>query len=253
MFNYYVAHIGITSCVADISLNDVPLFFGCVDGYHAFSLPINPFISFQGLQTLMVKMLPSTTNMKPTSGKIWIEISLYDGSGARLEKVDTVSEIVMRTDGSSILSSIKMESKHFEASISNPVKRWEECQKIDEGRDLRSSVMTYYNRIQKILQRKEYSVYTSLIADREKQVVQSLGLGQNEIDKRQRMLENELSDMKPVQLQGNEVLHYFCGGKIMALYTPTMEPALRFENDEDYLSIDLFVGIKKGESTFSII
>lgn len=260
MFNYYVAHIGITDCIADIRLNDVPIFMGEVDGYQSFSIPLNPCIDHNGIQMLTVMMLPpfDATDIKEKTlsneGSIRVEVSLFDVVDGMLQGGGTV--VSSYIEGGALLSALKIDNKPFEARIDYPVKRWSDCMRLDDGRDLKPAVLTFYNRIGKMLKNGQYGMYESMVLKREKEIVYSLGLDEKEIAKRQRMLEDAISNgFEFVDIQGDEQLLYFAGGRALSLRTVEKKPALRFYNKETggFLGVDIMIGIKNGSSTFSII
>lgn len=259
MFNYYIAHIGITNCLADIRLNDVPLFIGGDKGYQSFSIPLNPCIDHNGLQMLTATMMPPTWRIEKDSdgeGSIWVEVALFDAHNGQIERQDTIVRSKLVHDGKSMLTSFKIDNKPFEAYIDNPVSRWNECMRLDDGRNLMPVVLTFYNRLGKILKNKQYDIYSSLISTREKDLVKALGLDEKEIVFRQQMLEDTLSDgFELVELSGDEKIHFYAGGRVLSLLTIEYKPALRFFNKEteDFMGLDLLLGIKQGSHQLTII
>lgn len=263
MFNYYIAHIGITNCIADVRLNDVPLFLGSERGYQSFSLPLNPCIDHNGKQLLTIVMTPPSwqndNDNNEESGNessIWVEVTLFDGKSNTLDRRETVVASRLYSENKSFPLSIKHDEKIFQASIDNPVTRWHDCINLNDGRDIQSPVLTYYNRLLKVFKNKQYDTYNSLIATREKELVKALGLDENEIINRQRMLEDTLSQgFEAVSMTGEEKIHFFAGGRALSLLTMDNKPALRFFNNQtgEFLGLDLMLGIKQGTRQFAII
>ena len=256
MFNYYVAHIGIAGCLADIRLNDIPLYIGEVNDYIAFSLPLNPYLDHNGRQTLVVSILPPITRLQPAKGSVWVEISLFDGENEKLSHRKTIVESQLKYDGQSILSSSLIDIKSFDANIDYPVDRWNDCEKIDRYQNVRAMAFYFYNNLGKIFRNHQYNTYSSMIAHREQEIVKSIGLDEREIQIRDKQLiENLNNGYVFKELRGDEIVHFYAGGKAMALLTPEMDPALRFysaEND-NYLVLDLLLGIRKGTGMLSIL
>lgn len=256
MFKYYVAHFNIKDCLADIRLNDVPLYIGEIDGYESFSLPLNPYIYYSGEQLLTLSMLPQITVNQPTKSSIWVEITLFDGEGEKLVEIEKVTTSSLVNDGTSILSSIRKKEIPFIASIANPVTRWRDCMTLSESRELRIAVFSLYDKIGNILKDRQYDKYLALISNREYEIVKSIGLDEKEVFLRQKALVDYLSHgYHYVGFEGNEIMHFYAGGKAVALLTADMDPALRFFNEEegDYLTLDLLLGMKPGKKSLVVV
>lgn len=255
--NYYIAKLDISHCLVDIRINDVPLIKQYVDSDVTAEFPINYLIESTGNQTLEIKIYPLLNEIKFChSTRCNVEIWRYDASCSKISPIEKVCSSNLAVSGDANVQTFMYDIKTFIANVSYEITRWSCCEEIKDIKRIAPLVAEFYQTIGLLLANKQYDNYTEYIKERELNICKSLMLGNDEICIRNEMLFECLDSGFVIQpLKGGKQMQLYANNRVVTVLDSDMKSALRFVNEEtgEMLTIELLLGIKKGESKFSII
>lgn len=253
---YYISKINFQLCIADIRMNDVPLYKGSSEGQIAVNYPSNQCILESGIQTISV-------NIKPLYGQLslsedshcYVEVWLCNVDSLKIEFVKKVSDISFDVNGEGEFP-ITYKKSTFEAEVPYVITRWSDCISLKEIDSLFSSVKTYYDNIGKMVQKRDFTIYNSILTEREREVGVALYLTQSQVEERIFSLQKYLTnEYEYVQIKNDCFLHFYAAGKAVSLLMADMSSALKFVNKSTGTSINVNVmlGYKRGFTHFVIV
>ena len=255
--NYYIAKVFVRHCLADIRINDVPLFKQNVDADLTAEMPINYLIENTGNQVLTLQIYPELGELALKNGaQCSVEIWKYDGSGPKIIPIEQVCSSSLTVGEADKTLPYKYDKLVFLADVSYQIHRWSDCEEIKDSRKIASEVASLYQKIGKLLANKQYDQYLELVNNRERAIVTALSLEEDEASIRNQMLFECLDEgfvLHP--LKGGKQMHFYANKRIVTVLDNDMRSALRFLNEEtgEVLAIELYLGIKKGQRNLSII
>ena len=255
--NYYIAKIAVRQCLADIRINDVPIFRRVVDGDLTVQSPINYLIESSGQQNLTVQLLPVIGDVGLRQGAMCsVELWRYDGSGLKIIPLEQVgsSEIVVG-EGNQIMP-YKHDAILFYADVSHRISRWGDCVALENNRQTANAAGEFFEMIGKLLANREYDRYTQLISKRENDICTALSLNEKETRRRNEMLFGLLGKGLEWQpMRGSLRLMLYANKRVATIVDSDMKSALKFVNETsgEILAIDLLIGKKKGSDIFCIV
>lgn len=257
MLNYYIAKIRAVDCFIDIRINDLPLFVQYVGGETSCSIPINDMLSVDEFQLLTVNMLPlPQKKLSEIDTSCEIAIWLYDGEQRIIQPISEMTTISMTKEDLLATPSRTFCQKAFSAYTRNNVSRWYDCIDLSDIQSIKDITARFYSKIGQLLQTKQYDKYAELISRREKHLVKTLYLDEQEITLRQNMLIERLEQgFTLVTLSGKETLHMYANGKAVSLLMPDYKSALRFvkEGTTQFLTVNLLLGMSEKDYQMIII
>lgn len=255
--NYYIARLVIKHCFAEIRINDVPIFKQNVNADLTLEIPINYTIEYSGLQTLKNQIYPEFghTYISPQA-KSHVEIWRYDGSSTKIVPQEQVCKSLLSIDKENKIIPLKSDSKIFISNVAYQIERWSACEEIKDIKLISTEVIEYYNKIGKLLERKQFDEYLRYIKERECNICTALYLDENEISKRNDILFQYLNNgfiLKP--MTHKKQIQSYANNRIVTILDYDMRSALRFFNPEtgEILAIELLLGRKHGQNSLCII
>ena len=255
--NYYIAKVTVRQCMADIRINDVPIFRKNVDGDLTTELPINHHIEFSGVQELSIKLHPLLGRETFLSGEMCsIEIWRYDGRSHTIIPIEEVCSSTLTVDENKKLLPFLYEKKAFASIVSYTINRWNDCVEIKDSRRITSEISALYKTIGQLLSDGQESQYMQYVRDREVNICSALLLGEDEVKLRNKMLFECLNRGFVLQpLEGRKRLQFYANNRVVSILDQNYGPLLRFVNEDtdEVLSIELLVGTKKGRRGLSIV
>lgn len=255
--NYYTAKIFVRKCIADIRINDVPLFSGIIKGDLSIERPMNYLIESSGLQTITANMYPAYLSVSfPPEAECSVEIWRCDGSGHKIVQLETACSIVLKAGEKGIMPPVKTEKKSFFAEVGYQIARWSACDVLGRSKTISPIVANFLKNTWNMLAAKQFDRYAEIINRREQNICTSLYLDTAEIGARNRMLFDCLSNgFEPMPLSGHKKLQYYAGRRIVSVIGDDMKPALQFKNPftGEILSIELLLGIPNGHKELCVI
>lgn len=243
--------------MADIRINDVPLMLQSVDGEMTTEPHVNYLIEQTGLQTLTVRIVPPIGALSfPAGAACEVEIWRCDGSGTKIQPLETVCTSVLKIGENDTAIPFKFDKKVFTAEVPFKILRWSACEKFGDDKALGGRIASFFRRFGDILAARQTDEYMKLVGEREHNLCAALYLGNEEIEMRNRMLFNCLSrgfELQP--MAGKKKLQYYADRRLVTVLDADMKSSLRFINREtgEILAVHLFLGIKKGQKELSII
>lgn len=257
IMNYYIAKVFVRHCLADIRINDVPLLKQNVDADLTAEMPINHLIEHSGHQVLTLHVYPKLGELTLNSGaQCSVEIWRYDGSGPKIIPIEQVCSSSLAVGEADKTLPSKYDNKSFLADVSYQIQRWSDCEEITDSRKVASEVASLYQKIGKMLANKQYNQYLELLKNREQAICKALSLDEDEASLRNQMLFECLDEGFVLQpLKGGKQMHFYANKRIVTVLDDDLRSALRFQNEEtgEVLAIELFLGIKKGQRSLSIV
>lgn len=255
--NYYIAKIAARQCLADIRINDVPIFRRVVDGDLTVQSPINYLIESSGRQNLTVQLLPVIGDVRLRQGAMCsVELWRYDGSGSKIIPLEQVgaSEIVVG-EGNQMMP-YKHDTILFYADVSHRISRWGDCVALENNRQTANATGEFFEMIGKLLANRQYDRYTQLISKRENDICTALSLDEKETRRRNEMLFGLLDKGLEWQpMRGSLRLMLYANKRVATIVDSDMKSALKFVNETsgETLALDLLIGKKKGSDSFCVV
>lgn len=255
--NYYIAKIAARQCLADIRINDVPIFRRVVDGDLTVQSPINYLIESSGRQSLTVQLLPVVGDVRLRQGAMCnVELWRYDGSGPKIIPMEQVgSSDVVVGEGDQLVP-YKHDKILFYADVSHRISRWSDCVVLENNRQTANAAGQFFEMIGEMLANRQYDRYTQLISQRENDICTALSLDEKETRRRNEMLFGLLDKGLEWQpMQGNLRLMLYANKRVVTIVDRDMKSALKFKSKEtgETLSLELLLGRKIGSRSLSII
>lgn len=255
--NYYTAKVFVRQCLVDIRINDVPLLRRNIEGDTTVELPINYLIESSGYQNLTIQVFPMLGSVSLLMGAVCsVEIWRYDGSGKTLIPLEQICSSKIQVDSKNQTIPIKGDRKLFIADVSYHISRWSDCAVLKDSRSISSAVASYFQTIGHILANKQFDNYIEHIRNRELNIRTALSLDEKDVNDRNRILFEYLSNgFTLCPMKGGKLIEFYANRRIVTILDHDMRSALRFKNEQtgEMLAIELFLGIKQGQKDFCIV
>lgn len=249
--NYYIAKLYIRHCFADVRINDVPVLRMDVADEISANYPINYLIESGGEQNLMAQITPMAGNLAfGEDAACEVEVWRCDGYNNKIVPMEMVCVVSVAAEGDELNVPLRKTLRSFPAYVAYEIDRWRSCEGLESGKELSMKVAAYFKNVAEILSEKRYGEYAELINERETNICTALGLDENEVTLRNRMLFDALEDgFEICPLKGNKYVEFYANGKLVTILDKDMNSALRFQNPEtgDILILDMLLGIKNNE------
>lgn len=254
--NYYVAKIFAKKAFVDIRINDIPLLKLDTEDDFTAEIPINYLIESSGCHTLMIQVYPNIGSiLLAKESECSVNIFCYDGVGDTLVEKEKVCSLRSSNDNKRMIIP-DVREKHFFAEVSYNIRRWGDCEKIEEDLSISSKVAKYYQKIWNLLSEKNYEGYLDLIQERERIICKSLMINEENIRTRNELFFDCLEDgFELCPMKGKKTMEFYAGRRIVSVLDVDLKPAIRFKNFDsgEILTLEILLGIKKGQKEFSII
>ena len=242
--------------MADIRINDVPMLRKNIEGDLTVQVPINYLIETSGQQTLTIRAFPILGDISLRQGALCsVEVWRYDGSGRIISPMGQVCSLELIVGESDMTSPYKYDMIRFYADVSYQIIRWSNCEEINDSRKISSSVAEFYQEIGRLLANKQYDQYMKIVRNRELNVCTALSLDEEETNKRNQMLFDCLDRGFVLQPMTGGKMHFYANKRVVTVLNKDLKSILRFINEEtgENLSIELLLGIKKGQKNLCVI
>lgn len=251
---YYIINFNASNCFFEIRVNDVPLICLNLEGQASTILPINHLIPESGKQLADFTILPTLGKLKLSENASFsATLQLYDVEGGfkLVEERNLYKTQEIQTD----LPSIKYKCD-FDASVPYKIASWQNSTDLKDVDNLRSMVDQAYKKLEKLINAKQYTLFTENLKTREENICKSMYLSDSEKSGRMSgLIEDFKNGFTVIPSSPENVLVLFGYGKLVALRTTKGESALRLYNSEtkQEMSLEVMFHLEKGSNELTII
>ena len=244
-----------SACLFEIRINDYPVIHMNIEGQVSTMIPINFAMLESGVQSISATVLPNIgdTQLHPKS-ELKFNIKLFDVTNDFVfdkQFGDYQSEAI----GEKKLPVIKYINS-FHADVPYKLDAWQRGKNLKDVDDCRKKLESAYNKINKMIQERQFDVYKQLISKRENNMASSMYLTKEESEKRiGELVQDFNSGFKIQPVSKDAVMFLYANNKVAALKKPNGEPALYLENTEteEELMLDISFYIPEWKEEFEVI
>jgi hypothetical protein len=251
---YYVINFSASNCFFEIRVNDVPLICLNLEGQASTILPVNHLVPESGKQVADFTILPTFGKLKLSENASFsATLQLYDVEGGfkLVEERNLYKTQEIKAD----LPSIKYKCD-FDALVPYKITSLQNSTDLNDIDNLRSMVDQAYKKLEKLINAKQYTLFTENLKLREDNICKSMYL--SDMEKSERMgglVEDFKNGFVVVPSSPQDIMTIYGNGKLVGLRTPKGESALRLYNSEtkEGMNLDVLFHLEKGSSELTII
>lgn len=244
---YYMIDFNVVHCKFEIYINKVHLMTWNVNGHMKSRMPCNHLILGSGVQQMDIFVYPAGETFSDET-KLSVKLMLYDVAGDGFELVQNNIVNWEMSDNEKTNHTL-----HFNAQVPYSFNPWQQSADLNTVENLRQKVEAAHQKLGKMLVKKQYDAFISMIEEKEKRVATSLYLDEKSKSKRMDFKELE-SGFELVPLSGTETMHLYADGRLVCLKSEDGEDALRFLNKktQEEIFFEIMFHLKKGDTELTV-